>query len=110
VGSRAPSKIEAQFAIQLRGLKLDNGMEREWKFHPKRRWRFDFAWPARMVAVELEGWAAFQGHASLEGFQTDCEKYNSATELGWRVFRFTGRQVRKGQAYQFMERVLDDAA
>jgi hypothetical protein len=30
---------------------------REYRFAPSRRWRFDFAWPAAMLAVEVEGGA-----------------------------------------------------
>ena len=25
------------------------------KFHPKRQWLFDFAWPLKKVAVEIQG-------------------------------------------------------
>ena len=25
------------------------------KFHPVRRWRFDLAWPANMLAIEVDG-------------------------------------------------------
>ncbi|BBU05363.1 hypothetical protein [Aeromonas veronii] len=24
-------------------------------FHPKRKWRFDYAWPTRMIALEVHG-------------------------------------------------------
>ena len=24
-------------------------------FHPKRKWRFDYAWPTRMIAIEVHG-------------------------------------------------------
>ena len=29
--------------------------EKEWKFHPVRRWRFDYAFPDFRVALEVEG-------------------------------------------------------
>ena len=37
--------------------------------HPTRRWRFDFAWPDPMVAVEIEGGLYQSGrHQSFKGF------------------------------------------
>lgn len=55
-----------------------------------RDWRFDFAWPDAMVAVEVEGGTWTRGrHVRGGGFRGDCEKYNAACVLGWRVLRFT---------------------
>ena len=50
-----------------------------------RRWRFDFAWPDRMLALEVEGGTYSRGrHTRPEGFERDCEKYAEATIRGWR--------------------------
>jgi len=66
----------------------------EYKFHPQRRWRFDFAWPNHKVAVEIEGGSWVRGgHNRGVGYQKDCEKYNAATAMGWRVFRLTGHMI-----------------
>lgn len=63
---------------------------KEYWFHPKRRWRFDYAIPSHKIAVEVEGGVWTGGrHTSPKGFLGDIEKYNSATLLGWRVFRTT---------------------
>jgi hypothetical protein len=62
-----------------------------------RDWRFDFAWPdsANGVAVEIEGGTWSQGrHVRGPGFRSDCEKYNAATALCWRIFRCTGGMLR----------------
>ncbi len=62
----------------------------EYQFHPKRKWRFDSAWPEKMVAVEFEGGIWTNGrHTRGKGYENDCEKYNNALLLGWRVFRLT---------------------
>ena len=63
----------------------------EYKFaRPARQWRFDFAWPDRKVAVELEGGVYTNGrHVRPAGYQADCAKYNEATQRGWRVLRYT---------------------
>ena len=62
----------------------------EWRFHPSRKWRFDYAIPAAMVAVEVEG-GVFTGgrHTTGAGFTADLEKYNTAESMGWHVLRIT---------------------
>ena len=98
------SLIEELFAEQMRLYKP----AREYRFHPTRKWRFDCAWPLRMIAVEIEGGIYTGGaHTRAKGFSEDCEKYNEATALGWRVYRFTGEMVKKGVAMEFMKRVLE---
>ena len=72
--------------------------EREYKFHPVRKWPFDFAWPAYRVAVEVDGGIfsrgkAGKGHASGKGIEKDHEKRNAAAELGWRVLVFTSNDL-----------------
>ncbi len=68
----------------------------EFRFHPTRKWRFDFAWPEHKVAMEIEGAVWVRGrHTRGSGFVKDMEKYNAAASLGWRVFRFTPQQVAK---------------
>lgn len=95
------SGLEADFAAIWKYL--GNGLEpqREYEFARLigRRWRFDFAWPERLVAVELEGLTHGGGrHQRISGFVEDCDKYNSATMLGWKVLRFTGRDLKKRPA------------
>ncbi len=90
------------WAMEHAGLPL---ARREFKFARKlgRKWRFDFAWPERMVAAEVEGGTWVQGrHVRPQGFEKDCEKYNAAAVLGWRVVRFTAAMVRDGRAVRTM--------
>lgn len=72
---------------------------REFQFNVHRRWRFDFAFPESYIAVEIEG-GHFTGgrHGRGTGFEKDCEKYNSAALLGWRVLRYTTGMVYAGTA------------
>ena len=64
--------------------------EKEFKFHPVRKWRFDYAFPEHKIALEVEGGVWTGGrHTSSVGFLNDMEKYNTATLMGWRVFRTT---------------------
>ena len=80
--------------------------ELEYRFHPFRKWRFDFAWPEQKVAVEMEG-GVFIGGAHTRGghYQSDCEKYNAAVLLGWRILRYTTADVRK-RPIQMVREVL----
>jgi hypothetical protein len=49
-----PSTLEATFGYLLRAIAPDlPDPVTEYRFHPTRRWRMDFAWPAHQVAVEL---------------------------------------------------------
>lgn len=83
--------------------------EREVRFHPVRRWRFDLCFPAAMVAVEVDGgtWTAGR-HTRGAGYERDCEKVNEAVALGWRVLRFTSAMVEDGRALATIERVLGE--
>lgn len=89
--------------------------ESEFRFHPTRKWRFDRAWQTPKVAVEIDGEGHFSKvsgqwipgrHHRTKGYANDLEKLNAATELGWRVFRFTPAMVKSGAAVKTMERVL----
>lgn len=77
---------------QLVAWSLENGIEvvKEHRFHPERKWRFDFAVPCKMIAIEYEGLNSERsGHTTLSGYTKDTEKYNAAQALGWKVLRFT---------------------
>src|ERR1043166_3127491 len=83
------SHLEIYFESILKKMKLR--FEREFRFHPVRKWRFDFCIPAMMIAVEVEGgvWMGSGGaHNRGKGFLEDIEKYNEATVLGWRLLRY----------------------
>lgn len=62
----------------------------EYQFAAPRLWRFDFAFIADLVALEVEGGVWTKGrHTRGSGFLKDIEKYNTATVMGWRVIRCT---------------------
>ena len=79
---------------ERRGLPIP---QEEWKFHNQRKWRFDYAWPDNAVALEIEGgtWMKGGGHGRGSGYLRDILKYNEATRMGWRVYRFTPEQLEK---------------
>lgn len=68
----------------------------EHRFHPVRRWRFDWADVEKKIAIEIEG-VSYSGpgtrHQRGIGIENDAEKYNTAVIDGWAVLRLTPRMV-----------------
>ena len=82
----------------------------EYRFHPSRRWRFDWAWPEQKIALEQEGAVWVRGrHTRGPGVIQDMEKYNQAAVLGWRLLRLTPQQVKAGAALPLLQELLRDA-
>ena len=82
--------------------------EEEYRLHPTRRWRFDYAWPDHKIALEVEGGVFTRGrHTRGKGFLGDIAKYNEATRLGWRVFRCTPQQMKTGEIFDWLKEVFD---
>ena len=86
------SHLEAAFLIFLDQRAPDLPKpEREYQFHPERKWRLDFAWVEKKVAVEIEGLTRSGGrHQKRQGFLADAEKHEAALMLGWTVYRVPG--------------------
>jgi hypothetical protein len=77
---------------------------REYRFARPRRWRFDYAWPAHQLALEIEGGTWCGGrHVRGMGYEGDCEKYNAAALLGWTVLRVTTGMLRDRRALALLE-------
>jgi hypothetical protein len=117
------SALEDRLSLQIRGLKLP-APEREHAFAAHhvgpgrgvrerlaraglKNWRFDFAWPELMFAVEVEGgqWTGGR-HTRGKGFTEDIEKYHHAMRLGWTVYRCERRLIECGEAVGFIEKFL----
>ena len=82
-------------------------MEREYRFDPTRRWRFDFAWPMEDVALEVEGGVWINGrHSRGSGKLGDMEKYSMAAVHGWRIIYVTPQQMENGDAMVWLEKIL----
>lgn len=69
---------------------------REWGFATDihRDWKFDFAFPAHRLAIEVDGgvWTN-GGHTRGSGFIKDMRKLNAAAVRGWRVLRYTPQMI-----------------
>ncbi len=91
-------------ALEVRGLPRP---DREWKFEVKRRWRFDYAWPQQMIALEVEGGVWTGGrHTRGAGFVRDMEKYNRAAVLGWRLLRVTPDKLVSFGTFEMLREIL----
>lgn len=105
------SDLEERFAAAWQAAGW-SGREpvREHRFDSVRRWRFDFAWPELMVAVEIEGGGG--RHHTFAGSHADMDKYNAATLAGWRVLRFDAKhlpaKLKRETAAEWVERVAPD--
>jgi very-short-patch-repair endonuclease len=91
---------EDEFAVQMQEARIE--FEREYRFLLERRFRFDFALPARKLAVEIDGVV----HRIKSRFAADREKGNLATLHGWRVMHFAPAQVRSGDALALLRLAL----
>ena len=80
-------------------------VEKEFKFHPTRKWRFDFAIQEHKIAIESEGgiWSGGR-HTRGKGFIGDMEKYNTATALGWRLIRIQTNDY--SSAFKYLDLML----
>ena len=92
--------------LLLKSQKIE--FKREHRFHDTRKWRFDFALPEWLIAIEVEGGVFTQGrHTRGTGFTNDLLKYNAAVTLGWVVLRYTTGQINMGvieDIYKTIER------
>lgn len=103
----AESKLEQDLLKQICLEGLHEGMVRELRFHPQRRWRLDFAWPDNLLACEVNGGVWTRGrHSRPRGLLNDWEKASEAAILGWRLVIVSGLEVRNGAAIDRIKRAL----
>ena len=100
------SALEDSFEFQLKAFKL-LGYEREHRFHPTRKWRFDFSFKESLLAIELHGAIYTNGrHTRGAGVEADMIKINTAQEMGWTVLCFSAGIVKSGEAVAQVGRML----
>ena len=100
---RSPLEVLLAFQMQAAGLRFVS----EYRFHDTRKWRVDFAFEDRRIAVEVEGGTWVNGrHNRGAGMESDIEKYNALAMAGWRLLRFTGRAVKSGEALRTIEAAM----
>jgi hypothetical protein len=85
------SDLERLFQTYWSNLYPQSPPTTQLRFHPSRLWVFDFAWPLRQVAVEVQGIGP--GHCSLPGMTKDYDKMRAALLLGWKVVYVTKKHL-----------------
>lgn len=106
-GKQIVSEGESLLVIQLKALRIE--FEREFRFHPKRKWKADFFLIGKKILIEVEGgiWSGGR-HTRGKGYIDDMEKYNAATMMGYQVIRFSTEQVKSGAAIEQIEKMVGD--
>lgn len=87
----------------------------EYKFHPTRKWRFDYVLRNAPIALELNGGAWQRNsngttggrHTHGSGYAKDLEKLNHAQLQGFIVFQFTYDCIRKGRHLAIFEQAKE---
>ena len=100
------SALNETLAMQLHYAKLPVPL-REFRFHPTRRYRFDFCWAEQSLAAEVNGGTWIQGrHNRGSSIKAEYDKLNAAVLNGWRVLLFTGEHIKTGEALNVIEEAL----
>ena len=80
----------------------------EHRFHPPRRFRFDYAHPGMKIALEVDGGLWVRGrHSRGKGQIADMEKGNLACMDGWYVLHFTPQHVKSGEILTIMRQMVE---
>jgi len=98
------SEIENMLSWMLQASNID-GWVREYKFNPDKPWRFNFCWEKEKFAVEI-----YKGgnHVRSGGITRECEKYNDAVLLGWRILLVTKSQVKSEQVLEWIREAISE--
>lgn len=99
------------------GSKLEKDFHSEWKkqtrvaltlqhkFHPRRKWRFDFAHLPSQVAIEIQGFG--EGHTSYKGMRADYDKHNEAARYGWIILYIMSCDIQPNRISKTIAYILD---
>ena len=100
------SDLEEALCFQIRAAGLPVP-ERQFKAVEGRKWRWDLAWPAQQLLLEVDGAIWIQGrHNRGRGIEGDAEKQSAAAATGWRTMRVTERMIDSGRAVELLEVAL----
>ena len=116
VKKAATPLIDPEFkaALLAAGLPLPKP---EYRFHPERKWRWDYAWPNASLfspldytnlALEVQGGIWSRGrHATGAGIKGDMEKFSEGAALGWRLLLVEPKDLASPTTMDLIRRALD---
>lgn len=109
----AKAKLDAEWEVGLwlrEHLKgSPHHVEGQVKFLPDRKFRWDWAVPSLMLAVEVDGlvWSGRGGgHQRPLGYVQDRTKDLEGILAGWLPVRLATSQVRDGTAFLYLEKII----
>lgn len=85
-------------------MSLGVNFKTEFQFVPGRKFAADWALPDHMILIEYEGLVfnsnkktstGKSGHTTVGGYTSNCDKYNLATVLGYRLLRYTAMNYKE---------------
>jgi len=99
------SHLEDLFARQLDEAGI--AYERQTKAIPHRRFAFDFYIREANLLIEIQGGTWNGGrHVTGVGFRKDCEKFNLATILGFRILKADNTQTKSGELLEWTKKAI----
>jgi hypothetical protein len=107
VGKRKSKATAYEFLALCRSAGIPEPQV-EYRFHPDRMWRFDYAWPDHgRIFLEVQGGAFVAGfHNRGGGSAKDNEKQNSATVMGWRCLKIFPADLLTVETIELIQRAL----
>jgi hypothetical protein len=79
----------------------------EYRFHPTRKWRTDFAFVSARLLLEIDGGLFVNGgHTRGAAREHDFEKDCNALIMGYRVMRVSTGQLKSGLAMTWLKAIL----
>lgn len=97
------------YELFKRAVNAEIGVELipEYKFHPVRRWRIDYALPEKKIAIEIDGGVWTNGrHTRGAGFKKDMEKTNALAADGWLLLRFTPSELNTVYPFDIIKQAI----
>jgi very-short-patch-repair endonuclease len=108
MAKKTVSKAPDMFLKLLQSNFKGEVIEKEFRFHATRKWRFDYAFPALKIAVEVDGGVWTGGrHINPAGYINDMEKLNNAAALGWLVLRITTDDRFASKTYDLIKQTIE---
>jgi very-short-patch-repair endonuclease len=88
-------RLEVKLGRLLAASDLPRPVRQHWVEVDGKRFRLDFAWPGRGVAIEADGW---DHHGGRVAFVRDHQRLSALAAAGWRVLPVTWEQVTRAPA------------